>query len=309
MSKQTLYCPLGKDYSILTVEEERRYLISYKFSNDEKIRQKCKDELIYHNMGLIYKIILEAVNKNPRLDPNELISYGVEGMIIALDRFDESLGWRFTTYAYNWVFKQVQVGIHETALIKLPEYIHDGISKFSKERNRLKALLDREPTYKPFSIDAIDDDEKEMCMSELEEVLVYGNKQIMTPSTYKAVVEAWEAQNMVSLNSAVYDGEGKKTEIQDYFEDAEEEKRRRNNDAKKTIQAELENLRNYYKDRGDNGDLIAKIFEMKLESTPVSEICKTLKIDRTKERYLESKGAEFLSKSQGLKYLFSKMNL
>ena len=61
--------------------------------------------LILHNLCLV----LSQVNKvNARVDKDELVSAGVLGLGIAIDKYDLSRGTKFSTYAYHWVRSMVQ---------------------------------------------------------------------------------------------------------------------------------------------------------------------------------------------------------
>ena len=52
----------------------------------------------------------------PGLDLNDLVGYGTLGLMVAVERFNPRLGYRFATYAYHWIRKWVAKG----ALAKAP---------------------------------------------------------------------------------------------------------------------------------------------------------------------------------------------
>lgn len=307
MSKVSLNSPIcTKDYKVLSKEEERRILVTHHYSCDEKVKQECVDLLVYHNMGLVYKMVLDVANRDNRIDPNGLIGYAVEGLIIAINKFDLSNNVKFVTYAHDWMLKKIIMGCHENTMIRLPEYVYEGLNKMIKKRNELAKLLDREPTYKPYSIDAIDEYEKEKYMSELEEVLVYGEHPVMTAAVYKTVCEAWETQNLASLNVVLANGDGDKPcELIDTIEDKTINDRRQTDQLREALEEEFKKLEtDLNKKKDGQGTIVAKIWKLKLNQKSSSEIAKKLGLRKEEERALEGKGREYLKNSPVLISIF-----
>lgn len=308
--KISLVCPINtKEYQVLSKEEERRILVTHHYSCDEEVKQQCVDLLVYHNMGMVYKMVLDITNKDDRMDPNGLISYAVEGLIIAINKFDLNNDVKFVTYAHDWILKKIILGCHENTMIRLPEYVYDNLNKFGKKRVELTRKLGREPTYKPYSVDAIDEYERNKYMSELEEVLVYGEHPAMTASVYKTVCEAWETQNLYSLNTMIDNGDGDKPcELMDTIEDKSIEKRNREDEARAAIKDEFKKLRVHFNSiKEGQGDLIYKIWQAKLSQKTSTTIAKELGLKREEERALEGKGREYLQNSPALMAIFESM--
>ena len=122
----------GKDSTIEQDFENYDYYTTYKNSvlpeadrNSEAlflIYQKTKDsvireQLILKNMRLVpwvaYKLSIKY-----GIDINELNSYGYEGLINAVEKFDPTLGYKFSTYAYKAILHEILQGIAEIVDIR-----------------------------------------------------------------------------------------------------------------------------------------------------------------------------------------------
>ena len=101
---------LGSD-SLLTKEkpptcEEQMALFARRDAGDETVW----DELIMKNMSLVTSCAWRQVKKFglPRLlTIDDLISEGTIGLMTAIMKFDPSLGYRFSTYAYPWINQKI----------------------------------------------------------------------------------------------------------------------------------------------------------------------------------------------------------
>ena len=63
-------------------------------------RQEARDELILHYAPLVHYVAGRvAVGLPPNVDRSDLVSYGLFGLIDAIDKFDPHRGYRFETYA------------------------------------------------------------------------------------------------------------------------------------------------------------------------------------------------------------------
>ena len=86
---------IGSD-EVISIEEEVSII-----EHIRKGDQSSKDKLT-----TIYKDFVEEVAKeyqNKGLDLSELITEGVEGLLKAAEKFDETRGFRFIDYAVWWV--------------------------------------------------------------------------------------------------------------------------------------------------------------------------------------------------------------
>lgn len=243
-----------KEYPVYSREEERKVLFEFRYSKDENIRKDAKEKLVLHNMGLIYSIIKDLTTSENDAEPDTLVSYGVEGLISAIEKFDLERETKLGTYAYMWIKKYVRNGIHEQVMVHLPDGMWDNIRVFQRVQNEIKAALGREPSYKPFSIDGCE-------FSEMEDALVNGGYNF-TPAAYKRTVEAWNLKNPSSLNETIEGDRGHELEYVETIEDVEGTKRVETNRRHELMRTEFEKIRSSkIKDADKVADVLLYILE------------------------------------------------
>lgn len=121
-------------YKSLDANEEKRVAQLAKEGNLE-----AKKELVQSNLRLVLTIARKAihVSKLPLVD---LIQEGNLGLMIAVEKFNPELGYRFSTYAGWWIKQAMFKAISEQSYcMKIPVYIQETLSKFSK----VKAEMER----------------------------------------------------------------------------------------------------------------------------------------------------------------------
>jgi RNA polymerase primary sigma factor len=99
-------------------------------------RARAIDALITHNQGLVWKVVSGF---NPRLlDPSDLFQEGVFGLARAVEKFDATLGNKFSTYATFWIRQAVERALaNSDSIIRLPVHAYEKMRVVLRERNRL----------------------------------------------------------------------------------------------------------------------------------------------------------------------------
>ncbi len=121
------------DYPQLTAEEEKFVA--------EKIEQgdsEAKQKLIQANLKLVVTIAKKTIHMSgvPMID---LIQEGNLGLMIAAEKFNHKLGYRFSTYASWWIKQSMFKAISEQShCMKIPVYIQETLSKFSKVKYQME---------------------------------------------------------------------------------------------------------------------------------------------------------------------------
>lgn len=101
---------------------------------------EAKKQLIQSNLKLVVCIAKKVIHASgiPTFD---LIQEGNIGLMIAAEKFNYKLGYKFATYASWWIKQSMFKAISEqTHCMKIPVYIQETLSKFSK----LKLQMERE---------------------------------------------------------------------------------------------------------------------------------------------------------------------
>lgn len=277
-----------EEYPVLSKEEEKNYFYEYNNATNETEKQDAIDALVYHNMGLVFSCINKMNFSNSTCKADDLVSYGVEALMIAINKYDANSEARFSTYAYNWVWKKVIEGYRvNTKMISVPDYVWEGLIQFSKAMENFKKDNGEKASYLPFS------DENNGIMSDMERIMTCNNEKPVSLSTYKNIVSAYQNGQLKSLDEKADDSADKETPLVDMIAD---KKANSANNISIIMQEEFAKL---YSEK--KGAEIVKVLELKLEGLKSSEIQRKLGLTRSKEVGLEKKGMEFLQNSKVLR--------
>lgn len=124
---------------LLSAEEERE--TARKAHEGDK---EAMDLLTLSNLRLVVSIARTYMNRGMAL--SDLIQEGNIGLMHAVEKFDYTKGFRFSTYATWWIRQSMIRAIGEqTRSIRLPVHLNEQLMKINKVRGRLIQELDHEP--------------------------------------------------------------------------------------------------------------------------------------------------------------------
>lgn len=99
---------------------------------------EAKQKLIQANLKLVVTIARKAIHMSA-LPIIDLIQEGNMGLMIAAEKYNYKLGYRFSTYAGWWVKQAMFKAISEQShCMKIPVYIQETLSKFSKVKSKME---------------------------------------------------------------------------------------------------------------------------------------------------------------------------
>ena len=122
---------------VLTAEQEKETAKTAKEGTAEEAT-KAKQKLVQANLKLVVNIARKSVQIS-HLPMIDLIQEGNLGLMVAVEKFDYKLGYRFSTYAAWWIKQAIFKAISEQShCVKIPVYIQETLSKFSKVKSSLE---------------------------------------------------------------------------------------------------------------------------------------------------------------------------
>jgi len=131
---------------LLTIEEE--VLLAQKIRGGD---QEALEKLVKANLRFVISVAKQYQNQGLLL--SDLINEGNLGLIKAAQRFDETRGFKFISYAVWWIRQSIlQTLAEQSRIVRLPLNKVGSISRINKVFSKLEQQYEREP-----SIDEISD--------------------------------------------------------------------------------------------------------------------------------------------------------
>lgn len=113
--------------------------------------QRARQRMVSANLRLV--IVIARKYASHQLQLEDLVQEGNLGLIKAVDRFDPSRGYKFSTYAYWWIRDGITRAIGNKAnTIRLPVHVGEQLSKLRQAQRQLWQLQGRAPSVEELAV-------------------------------------------------------------------------------------------------------------------------------------------------------------
>lgn len=127
-------------YPVLTREEEVDLA-----KGIEQSDRASKEMMIKCNLRLVVSIAKKYINRGMTLV--DLVEEGNIGLLKAVEKFDYTKGFKFSTYATWWIRQAIERAIiNQCRMVRIPVHMSENISKVLKVQTDLQQKFGREPS-------------------------------------------------------------------------------------------------------------------------------------------------------------------
>ncbi|NUL46461.1 sigma-70 family RNA polymerase sigma factor [Cellulosimicrobium funkei] len=117
--------------------EDRPRKVTRALTTISRLGDAAMDHMVRANTRLVVSIAKKHMWGH-RLDVDDVVQLGNEGLIRAVQKFDYTHGTKFSTYATWWIRQAISRGIHDSArTVRLPVHVEEEVRKVQKAASEL----------------------------------------------------------------------------------------------------------------------------------------------------------------------------
>ena len=160
---------------LLTADEEIELAKKIKGGGPESA--KALERLVKANLRFVVSVAKQYQNQGLTL--GDLINEGNLGLIKAANRFDETRGFKFISYAVWWIRQSIlQALAEQSRIVRLPLNRVGALNKIGKEFSRLEQEFEREPTVSELA------EELNMSVTEIADTIKISGRHLSVDAPF-----------------------------------------------------------------------------------------------------------------------------
>lgn len=103
-----------------------------------------RDHLVTDNMGLVYMVLKRFANRGQ--EQEDLFQIGIIGLMKAIDKFDLSRDFSFSTYAVPMIIGEIRRFLRDDGIIHVSRQVKDNARRIAIVKEELKKTQNTDPT-------------------------------------------------------------------------------------------------------------------------------------------------------------------
>lgn len=184
--------------SSISTKEESWKLSIQKAQNGDK---EERDQLITSNTGLVYMVLKRFTNRG--YEQEDLFQIGVIGLMKAIDKFDVTREFSFSTYAVPMIIGEIRRFLRDDGMIHVSRQVKDNARRIAIVKEELKKTKNCDPTI---------DELVEATGLTIDEILIAMEATTEVESIYQPVGSQSDGSQLV-LADQLEDGHTGETDL------------------------------------------------------------------------------------------------